>query len=114
MFYNFDWTDSILKLEAKEAVEARLVEFRDNFEQHRFAIAINIDFKVQLTPSVNKPCYNQSLPAPIHVRGDILMKLPYYQGMESPQHNFLANMLVQYSQKGNEMGSCTYWLTSEK
>ena len=72
---NFDWTDSILQPDAKQAVEDLLVEFHDIFARHRFDIGINTEFKVQLTPSVNKPAYSQSLPAPINLTDDILGEL---------------------------------------
>ena len=72
---NFDWTDSTLQPEAKQAVENLLVEFDDIFARHRFDIGINIEFKVQLTPLDNRPAYSQSLPAPINLKDDILVEL---------------------------------------
>ena len=71
---NFDWTDSTLQPEAKQAVENLLVEFHDIFARHRFDIGINTEFKVQLTP-LNRPAYSQSLPAPINLKDDILVEL---------------------------------------
>ena len=52
---NFDWTDSTLKPEAKQAVEDLLVELHDIFAGHRFDIGIKTEFKVQLTPLDNRP-----------------------------------------------------------
>ena len=72
---NFDWTDSTLQQDAKQAVENLLVEFHDIFARHRFDIGINTEFKVQLTPLDNRPAYSQSLPAPINLRDDILVEL---------------------------------------
>ena len=72
---NFDWTDSILQLEAEQAVESLLVEFHDIFARHRFDIGINTEFKVQLTPLDNRPAYSRSLPAPINLKDDILVEL---------------------------------------
>ena len=72
---NFDWTDSTLQRDAKQAVENLLVEFHDIFARHRFDIRINTDFKVQLTPLDNRPAYSQSLPAPINLKDDILVEL---------------------------------------
>ena len=108
---NFDWTDSTLQPEAKQAVENLLVEFHDTFARHRFDIGINTEFKVQLTPLDNKPAYSQSLPAPSNLKDDILL---YYISMESSQHYPSANMLVQYSHKRNQTGNHAFWLTSEK
>ena len=72
---NFDWTDSTLQSDAKQAVENLLVEFHDIFARHRFDIGINTEFKVQLTPLDNRPAYSQSLPAPINLKDDILVEL---------------------------------------
>ena len=70
---NFDWTDSTLQRDAKQAVEKILVEFHDIFARHRFDIGIHTEFKVQLTPLDNRPAYSQSLPAPINLKDDILV-----------------------------------------
>ena len=72
---NFNWTDSTLQPEAKQAVENLLVEFHDIFARHRFDIGINTEFKVQFTPLDNRPAYSQSLPAPINLKDDILVEL---------------------------------------
>ena len=72
---NFDWTDSTLEPDAKQAVENLLVEPHDNFARHRFDIGINTEFKVQLTPLDNRPAYSQSLPAPINLKNNILVEL---------------------------------------
>ena len=72
---NFDWTDSTLQTDAKQAVENLLGEFHDIFARHRFDIGINTEFKVQLTPLDNRPAYSHSLPAPINLKDDILVEL---------------------------------------
>ena len=72
---HFDWTDSTLQPEAKQAVENQLVEFHDIFARQRFDIGINTEFKVQLTPLHNRPAYSQSLPAPVNLKDDILVEL---------------------------------------
>ena len=72
---NFDWTDSTLQPEAKQAVENLLVEFHDIFARHRFDIGINTEFKVQLTSLDNRPANSQSFPAPINLKDDILVEL---------------------------------------
>ena len=51
------------------------MEVHDIFAGHRFVIGINTEFKVQLTPLVNRPDYSQSLPAPINLKDDILVEL---------------------------------------
>ena len=72
---NFDWTDSTLQLDAKQAVENLLVEFYDFFARQRFYIGIKTEFKLQLTPLDNRPAYSQNLPAPINLKDDILVEL---------------------------------------
>ena len=72
---NFDWTDSTLQQDAKQAVENLLVEFHDIFARYRFDIEINTEFKVQLNSLDNRPAYSQSLPAPINLKDDILVEL---------------------------------------
>ena len=67
----YNWTDSTLQLDAKQAAEDLLVEFHDISARHRFYNGINTDFKVQLTPLDNRPAYSQSLPAPINLKDDI-------------------------------------------
>ena len=74
---NFDWTDSALQPEAKQAVENLLVEFHDIFARHRFDIRIKTEFKVQLTPLDNRPAYTQSLPVPINPKDEILVELAF-------------------------------------
>ena len=66
----FDWTYSILEPEAKQAVEALLVQFHDIFARHCFENGINTEFKVQLTTSDDRPAYSQSLAAPINLEDD--------------------------------------------
>ena len=73
--FNFDWTDSTLQPEAKQAVENLLVDYHDIFARQRCDIGINTEFKVQLTPLNNRPAYSQSLPAPINLKDDILVEL---------------------------------------
>ena len=55
---NFDWKDSTLQAETKQAVEYLLIEFLDIFARHGFDIGINTEFKVQLTRLDNRPAYN--------------------------------------------------------
>ena len=71
----FDWTDSTLQPEAKQAVENLLVELHYISARHRFHIGINTEFKVQFTPLDNRHAYSQSLPAPINLKDDILVEL---------------------------------------
>ena len=72
---NFDWADSTLQTDAKQAFENLLVIFHDIFARHRFDIGIKTEFKVQLTPLDNRPAKGQSLPAPINLKDDILVEL---------------------------------------
>ena len=110
----YNWTDSTLQLDAKQAAEDLLVEFHDISARHRFYNGINTDFKVQLTPLDNRPAYSQSLPAPINLKDDILVELALLHKYRSSRHYPSANMLVQYSHKGNQMGNYAFWLTFVK
>ena len=69
---NFDWTNSILNQESKRAL---LVEFHYNFARHRFDIGTNTKFELQLMPLDKKLAYNQSLPALINLKDNILVVL---------------------------------------
>ena len=71
----FDWTGFTLQPASKKAVEDLLVEVHFIFARHRFDIGINTEFKVQVTPSDNRPAYSQSLSAPINLKDDILVEL---------------------------------------
>ena len=71
----FDGTDSTLETGAKQAVEALLVGFCDNFAWHGFDIAINTELKVHFTRLDNRFGYSQSLLALINLKGDILGEL---------------------------------------
>ena len=111
---NFDWTDSTLQPEAKQGVENPLVEFHDIFARHRFDIGIKTEFKVQLTPLDNRPAYSPSLPAPINLKGDILVKLAllHKYGIITtlPFSKYASPIFAQ--RKPN--GKLRFWLTSEK
>ena len=72
---SFNWTDSTLQLDAKQAVADLLVEFHDNFARRPFDIGITTEFDVQLTHLDNRPAYNRRLPAPINLKDGILVEL---------------------------------------
>ena len=72
---NFDWKNSTLQPNAKQAVENLLVGFHDIFARHRFDIGINTEFKVQLTPLDNRPAYSQNLPVPTNLKDDVLVEI---------------------------------------
>ena len=71
----FDWTDTLLTETEKQAVEDILVEYHDIFARHRKDIGMNTVFKVKLTPKDDKAVYSQSLPMPIHLKGDLIVEL---------------------------------------
>ena len=53
---NVDCKNFTKENEAKQAVEALLVDFRNIFGRRRFDIGIKTEFKLQLTPLNNKAC----------------------------------------------------------
>ena len=71
----FDWTDTLLTKTEKPAIEDTLVEYHDIFARHRMDIGMNTKFKVKLTPKDDKAVYSQSLPMPIHLKEDLIVKL---------------------------------------
>ena len=112
---NFDWTDSTLQPEAKQAVENLLVEFHDIFARHRFDIGINTEFKVQLTPLDNRPVYSQRLPAPTNLKDDILVELTllHEYGIITTLP-FSKNASPIFAQRKPNGKLRLLWLTSEK
>ena len=71
----FDWTDTLLTETEKQAVGDTLVEYHDIFARHLLDIGMNTEFKVKLTPKVDKAVYSQSLPMPIHLKEDLIVEL---------------------------------------
>ena len=71
----FDWNDTLLTEMEKQAIEDILVEYHDIFASHRMDFGMNTEFKVKLTPKVDKALYSQSLPMPIHLKEDLFVEL---------------------------------------
>ena len=71
----FDWTDTLLTEPEKQAVEDILVEHHDIFARRRMDIGMNTEFKVRLTRKDDKAVCSQSLPMPIHLKGDLFVEL---------------------------------------
>ena len=74
-FKRFDWTDTLLTETEKQAFEDILFEYHDIFATHRMDIGMNTEFKVKLTPKDANAVYSQSLPMPIHLKEDLIVKL---------------------------------------
>ena len=96
----FDWTDTLLTENEKQAVEDILVEYPDIFARHRMDIGMNTEFKMKLTPKDNKAVYSQSLPMPIHLKED-LINIPFCTNMGSSQCHHSQNMQAPYLHKGS-------------
>ena len=75
-FEGFDWTDTLLTENEKQAIEDILVDYHDTFAGHRMDIGIKKEFKVKRTPKNDKVVYSQSLPVPMHLKGDLIVALP--------------------------------------
>ena len=71
----FNWTNTLLTEDEKQAVEDILVEYHNIFARHRMDIGMNTEIKVRLTPKDDKVVYNQSLPLPIHLKEDLIVEL---------------------------------------
>ena len=63
-----DRTDTLLTATEKQASEDILAEYHDMFARHRIDFRLNTEFKVKLTPKVDRAVYNQQLPMPIHLK----------------------------------------------
>ena len=59
----------------RKTIEDILVDYYDIFARHRMDIGMNTEFKVELTPKVDKVVYSQSLPIPIHLKEDLIVEL---------------------------------------
>ena len=64
----FDWNDTLLTENEKQAIQDILVDYHDNFARRRMDNEMNTEFKVKLTPKHDKAVYNQNLPKPIHLK----------------------------------------------
>ena len=73
--FNFKWTDSNLKTDAEQAVEALPVEFHDTFAPHHSDIGLHAELKVQLTPLNDIPADDRSLSVPSQQNDDVLVEL---------------------------------------
>ena len=56
-------------------IKTLLEEFHDIFARHSFAIGVNEEFTVKLTPKDESPAYSQSLPIPVNLIEIILVEL---------------------------------------
>ena len=71
----FNRTDTLLRETQKQAIEDILVDYHDIFARHRMDIGMNTEFKVKPTPKDDKAVHSQSLPMPIHLKGDLIVEL---------------------------------------
>ena len=55
----FDWTDTLLTVMEKQAIEDILVDYHDIFTRHRIDIGMNTEFKVKLFPKNDKAVYGK-------------------------------------------------------
>ena len=69
----FGWTDKLLTVTEKQAVENILVEYQDIFARHRMDIGMNTEFQVRPLPKIVKAVYSHSLP--IHLKEDLFVEL---------------------------------------
>ena len=71
----FNSADTLLTETEKEALEEILVDYHEIFAWHRMDIGMNTEFKVKLTPKDERVVCSQSLPTPIHLKGDLIVEL---------------------------------------
>ena len=75
----FDWTDALLMETEKQTAVDFLVEYHDIFARLRMDIGMKAEFLMRNTPESDKSGRNQSLPIPIHEKGDLIVDLPLMQ-----------------------------------
>ena len=78
---NFDWKDYTLATDWKSKNWRIIsgISWHLIFARHRFDKGMNEEFKVKLTPKDDSPAYGQSLPVPINLKEDFLVKLAMLQ-----------------------------------
>ena len=54
----FDWTDALLTETEKHVIEDILVEYHAIFAGHRMDMGMNTEFKVKITPKIDKAVYS--------------------------------------------------------
>ena len=73
------WDTCVLNADQKRQFEEFLIEYHDVFAKHRSDVGYNTELKIKLTPEHPLPVYVQGPPAPIHLRGKILVELALLQ-----------------------------------
>ena len=109
---SFNWTNSTLYRDAKQAVEALLIEFHNIFAQHRLDFGIKTEFKVQSTPLDKRLACSQSLPTLNNPKDNILGELARLNKYGIITILPFIKKPVQYFHKANLMGKNAYWLAS--
>ena len=71
----FDWRDTLLTENEKQAVEYILVDYHDIFARHRKDFGMDTEIKVKLTPKDNKAVYSQNLPMTVHLKENLIVEL---------------------------------------
>ena len=57
----FDWTDTLLTENEKQAIEDFLIDYHDIFVRHKLDIGMNPEFTIKLTPKDKKTVYSRSI-----------------------------------------------------
>ena len=95
-FKRLDWNNTLLTETEKQAIEDNIVDYHDIFARHRTDIGMNTKFKVNLTPKDEKVVNNQSLPMPIHLKGNLIVEL-------APMHNYGIIIVLPLSKYASPM-----------
>ena len=75
----FDCMDTLLTKAEKQAAENILIEYHGIFASHRMDIGMNMEFKAEVISKDEKAIHSQNLPMPIHLKQDLIVKLPLMQ-----------------------------------
>ena len=80
-----------------------LFGFHETFARHYFDLGINREFKVQLTPNIDRPAYCQSMPTQINLKDDITVQIALlnkYRITTLPFSNYPSPIFAQRKPNG--------------
>ena len=71
----FDWTNTLLIKNGKQAIEDILVDYHDIFARQKKNIKMTTVFEVQINPKGDKAECNRKPLMPIRLKGDLIVEL---------------------------------------
>ena len=100
-----DWTKPLLAELEKQAVENLLVdEYHDNFAKGSMDVGIDKNFKMNLTPKLDRAVYCQSLPKLTYLKNDLIVELAQKNKYGTFTVLFLSNYARPFSAQKKPKG----------